>query len=408
MYNSVMMTHFIRKSYYGPILQSLLENSSLIQVISGPRQIGKTTLALQIKEKWPGPSFYEAADQPAIPQTEWIEAHWNSARKVSGHGKLPLLILDEVQKIPGWSETVKKLADADKRNNIHLKVLLLGSSALLVQRGLTESLSGRFELHRLPHWSYAECHECFGVSLEDYLIFGGYPGAVPLRKDYVRWGRYVRDSLIETVVGKDVLLMSPVTKPALLRQTLGIACAHPAQILSYQKMMGQLSDAGNTVTIAHYLNLLSAAYLLSTLPRWSGAKVKQRGSIPKIILRDNSLPNAMTLPSGGHDLQEPAWRGRLVENAVGAALVTLAEQSGAELFYWRERNDEVDYVLKIGRKLLAIEVKSGLADKASGLHAFMAKNPTAMPIIIGNSVSKSPVKTINLKQFFENSATLLE
>jgi hypothetical protein len=364
-------------------------------------------LALQIKDSWRGASFYEAADQPAIPSTAWIETHWNSARNAAGKGEPPLLVLDEVQKIPGWSETVKKLADADKRGKVNIKVLLLGSSALLVQRGLTESLSGRFELHRLPHWSYCECHECFGMSLEDYFVFGGYPGAVPLRKDYARWGRYIRDSLIETVVGKDVLLMSPVQKPALLRQTLGIACAHPAQILSYQKITGQLSDAGNATTIAHYLNLLSAAYLLSTLPRWSEAKLRQRNSIPKILLRDNSLANAMTLPSGGPELREPQWRGRLVENAVGAALAVIAEQTGAELFYWRDRDYEVDYIWKYGRKLLAIEVKSGISDKTKGLYAFMARNPAATPLVVGDAKMASPFKATGVKTFFENPAAFL-
>lgn len=401
-----MEKQFIRKSYYDPIFASLKENNSLIQVISGPRQVGKTTLALQIKDKWPGSSFYEAADQPAIPMAEWIETHWNTARNASKNGHSPLLILDEVQKIPGWSETVKKLVDEDKRQNFHVKIMLLGSSALLVQRGLTESLSGRFELNRVPHWSYCECHECFGVTLEEFFTFGGYPGAIPLHKDYARWGRFVRDSLIETIIGKDVLLMSPVQKPALLRQTMGIACAHPAQILSYQKITGQLSDAGNTTTIAHYLNLLSAAYMLAVLPRWSGAKIRQRGSIPKIVLRDNSLANAMTLPSGGEDLHEPKWRGRLVENAVGATLVALAERYGAELFYWRERNDEVDYIWKFGRKLLAIEVKSGLADKASGLHAFMKKNPAATPLVIGASKT-SQFPAAGLAEFFENPEQFL-
>ncbi|MCX5782953.1 MAG: ATP-binding protein, partial [Elusimicrobia bacterium] len=351
------------------------------------------------------PSLYEVADQPDVPSAQWIETQWDAARKMARGKNHPLLILDEVQKIPGWSEAVKKQVDYDKRNNFSIRVLLLGSSALLVQRGLTESLSGRFELHRLPHWSYAECNECFGMPLKDYFIFGGYPAAVPLLSSYARWGRYVRDSLIETVVGKDVILMSPVQKPALLRQTFGMACAHPAQIMSYQKMTGQLSDAGNTTTIAHYLNLLSAAYLLAVIPRWSGNKMRQRGSIPKIILRDNSLINAMTLPSGGQELNEPIWRGRLVENAVGAALAVLAEQTGGELFYWRERDYEVDYVFKLGPKLLAIEVKSGFSvDKTPGMNAFLQRNPKASALIIGNSGRQNLFKAISLRVFFNNPA----
>ncbi len=403
-----MHREFVRHIYYKNIHNNLVDGHIPIQVLSGPRQVGKTTLALHIKETWDGPSIYEAADKPAIPSTAWIEEHWNNARALSTAHKCALLILDEVQKITGWSEKVKALVDEDKRNKKNIKILLLGSSALLVQRGLTESLTGRFELHRIPHWSYSECLECFGLTLEDYLRLGGYPAAVPMNSDYARWGRYIRDSILETVVGKDVLLMSPVHKPALLRQVLGVACAHPAQILSYQKMMGQLSDAGNTTTIAHYLHLLSAAYVLATLQRWSGNKLRLRNSIPKLILRDNSLANAMTFPHGGEELDAPAWKGRLAENAVGAALITLAEENGGELFYWRERDNEVDYIFKLGRKLLAIEVKSGRTDKhPGGLAAFLAHNKTATGLIIGPAQGNAETPLVGLEEFFRNPALIL-
>ena len=403
-----MSKEFVRKAYYSGVLNALNDGHIPIQVISGPRQVGKTTFAKQLKAAWSGPSLYEAADKPATPQASWIEDHWNAARAISSEKKPALLILDEVQKITGWSETVKKLVDEDKWNDRKVRVLLLGSSALLVQRGLTESLTGRFELHRFPHWSFAECHECFNSSMTDYLVYGGYPGAVPMRDNYSRWGKYVRDSIIETVIGKDVLLMSPVQKPALLRQVLGVACAHPAQIMSYQKMMGQLSDAGNTTTIAHYLHLLSAAYVLATLQRWSGNKLRLRNSIPKLILRDNSLANAMTFPYGGEELNDRSWKGRLVENAVGATLIPLAEQNGGELFYWRERDNEVDYIFKLGRKLLAIEVKSGRTDKhPGGLAAFLAHNKTATGLIIGPAQGTAGTPLIGLEDFFRNPASIL-
>jgi predicted AAA+ superfamily ATPase len=241
---------FVRNDLFEALWNSLQGEAFFIQAVAGPRQVGKTTLVLEIVDRWRGPKLYETADQPAPPDVHWIVAQWEKARALMKGKRDGLLVLDEVQKIPRWTEAVKKLWDEDRRGKIRLRVVLLGSSALLVQRGLTESLTGRFELHRHPHWSFAECHACFGINLEDYLVFGGYPGGLVLRRDPVRWGRYIRDAVIETVLGKDVLLLSPVQKPALLRQTFGMACAHPAEVLSFQKMVGQLTDAGNTVTIA--------------------------------------------------------------------------------------------------------------------------------------------------------------
>ena len=404
--------NFIRKHLFDELWEALHRKPQLLQVVLGPRQVGKTTLAKQVMKQWLGPKIYETADAPNIPVSEWIEHHWQRARRESLDSKRTgLLILDEVQKIPGWSEVVKKLADQDKAKKIRLRVLILGSSALLVQRGLTESLAGRFELHRHLQWSYKECRECFGLSLQEYFIFGGYPGALPLRKDTLRWGRYIRDTLIETVVGKDVLLMSPVQKPALLRQVFGMACAHPAEILSYQKMIGQLSDAGNTVTIAHYFHLLAAAFLIAPLSKWSGSHIRQKGSTPKIVLRDASLVNALMFPALKRSEIDFAWMGRLTENAVGAALVALAEQNGAEIFYWRERSDEVDYVVRFGKKLLAIEVKSGKNSfETNGMRLFKKYYPETQCVLIGNSKPLSlsdSIRYLNLKDFFNNPSSIL-
>ncbi|MEK7744031.1 MAG: ATP-binding protein, partial [Elusimicrobiota bacterium] len=320
-------------------------------------------------------------------------------------GEDTLLVLDEVQKIPRWSEVVKALVDEDRRARARLRVLLLGSSALLVQRGLAESLAGRFELHRHMQWSFKECQECFGLALDDFLVFGGYPGALALRKDPARWSRFIRDSLIETVIGKDVLLMSPVQKPALLRQAFGMACAHPAEIMSYQKMLGQLTDAGNTVTIAHYFQLLAAAYLMSPLQRWSGSRIRQRGSIPKIVLRDNSLVTALapgTMKDGGPGA---AWRGRLVENAVGAALLASVERDGGEIFYWRDRKDEVDFVLRRGENLIGVEVKSGKpAGALVGAARFKHRFPKSRIVLIGEGKAGVADEQLSLEAFFARNA----
>lgn len=393
---------FVRKHLYDALWNALNGEPRLLQVVTGPRQVGKTTIALQISDHWAGQKIYESADQPNIPGSEWIIANWKKARTSAvGATHEPLLILDEVQKVPRWSEVVKSLVDEDRRHKTHLRVMLLGSSALLVQRGLTESLAGRFELHRHSQWSYKECRDCFGLTLEEFFVYGGYPGALEMRKDFERWARFIRDSLVETVLGKDVLLMSPVQKPALMRQAFGMACAHPAEILSYQKMLGQLTDAGNTVTIAHYFNLFSAAYMMAPLQRWSGSRLRQRGSIPKIVMRDNGLITAMTPALARDGKVSPATRGRLVENAVGATLVAAAEGEAAEVFYWRDRQEEVDFVLRRGDELLAIEVKSGKdVVSVGGLRAFQKHYPKARCVIIGGSPGQDWAEVRSLEQFF--------
>jgi predicted AAA+ superfamily ATPase len=402
---------YIRQQRYDALWKNLMGEPRLLQVVVGPRQVGKTTIAKQLLEHWLGPKLYETADQPHTPGTDWITHHWEKARQQTmTAGQEGLLVLDEIQKIPHWSEIVKKLADEDRFNNTHLRVLLLGSSALLFQRGLTESLAGRFELHRHVHWSFKECHDYFGLSLEEYFLFGGYPGALLLRKDPIRWSHYIRDTLIETVIGKDMLLMSPVQKPALLRQTFGIACMHPAEILSYQKMIGQLSDAGNATTIAHYFDLLSAAFLIAPLSRWSGSRIRQKASSPKIIVRDNSLSNALAFPQLYPDQIDARWRGRLVENSVGAALVSLADQQGSDIFYWRERSDEVDYVIRFGRRLMAMEVKSGENHQPlKGLSVFKRHFKDAELIVIGGpEQQEKSIKHFHLLEFFQNPLIIFQ
>jgi predicted AAA+ superfamily ATPase len=274
-----------------------------------------------------------------------------------------------------------------------------------MQRGLTESLAGRFELHRHYQWSFPECRECFSLGLNEYLYFGGYPGAIPMRKDEARWARYIRDSLIETVLSKDVLLMSPVTKPALLRQTFGLAAAHPAEIVSYQKMLGQLQDAGNTTTLASYLKLLSSAFLTGSLERWSGSKIRQKGSIPKLFVFDNAIVSA----TGGRSYKavkadKAAW-GRMVENAAGARLYLALQDTGGNLFYWRERQLEVDFVVQAGPRLIALEVKSGAGSSVSnGIGVFTKRHKNAEGVIIADSQKAigKKIKQVHLRDFFAN------
>ncbi|MBU6389862.1 ATP-binding protein [Patescibacteria group bacterium] len=398
------MNTYIRQDLYDELESRLNGEANLIQVIIGPRQVGKTTLALQLLEKWQGSTLYETADQPGTPSLAWLEEVWQSARALPDRNVPTLLVVDEVQKIPRWSDLTKKLFDEDKIAKRNLRVVILGSSSLLVQRGLQESLAGRFELHRHYQWSYSECKEAFGLSLPEYLYFGGYPGGLALREDPVRWARYIRDSLIETVLAKDIFLMSPVSKPVLLRQTFSLATGYPAQILSYQKMIGSLTDAGNVTTIASYLKLLASAFLVLPLERFSGTLIKQRGSVPKIIVFDNALVSAMNNLNKDDVRDNPTWQGRIVENALGARIQVAIEKQGGELSYWRERDKEVDFVVRVGKSLLAIEVKSGqLKESLGGLEYFLKKYPEAKGLVICDrhqeSDSHAGIPKVDLEDF---------
>lgn len=362
--------------------RALRRGPPLIQIVVGPRQVGKTTAARTVERGWPGPTRYAAADLPIPPGPEWVESHWNLARRDSRDGPA-LLVLDEIQKVAGWSEVVKALWDADRAAERALRVILLGSSALLLARGMSESLAGRYFLHRLPHWSYRECRQAFGWGLDRWILQGGYPGAVPLVDDEAAWKSYVRDSIIEAVLARDVLALERINKPALLRQLFALAAGAPGRIVAYNKMLGQLHDAGNTTTLAHYLRLLEKAYLVSGLERYSAGQIRRRGSSPKLVLWNGALIGAIDLRPLEAARADPAWWGRLVENAVGAHLLNHLQGLPFEVRYWRDRGDEVDYVVETGRRTWALEVKSGRPGRTTGLTAFRRRYPDATPLIIG-------------------------
>ena len=349
----------------------LTEPRRFIQVITGPRQTGKTTLVQQVTDDPGLATHYASADEPTLRSQDWIAQQWDMGRIAAGDaGKRgAVLVLDEIQKIPGWSETVKRLWDEDTRAKRPVRAVLLGSAPLLISHGLTESLAGRFEVLHMPHWSFQEMKTAFGWSVEEYLFYGGYPGAAALIRTPGRWSRYIIDSLIETTISRDVLLLSRVDKPAMLRRLFQLGCSYSGQILSYTKMLGQLQDAGNTTTLAHYLDLLAGAGMVTGLQKFTGETVRSRGSSPKLQVLNTALMTAQS----GFTLKEARadrefW-GRLTESAVGAYLANAAAAGLCELFYWRDRNREVDFVVRVGRFVTAIEVKSG---RTRDVHAGMA------------------------------------
>ncbi len=358
-----------------PVFQELLrrvkEPRKFIQVLLGPRQVGKTTIALNLEKTLRIPCHYVSADTATLEDLTWIRAQWEIGRQKIE--KEALLIIDEVQKIPHWSDLIKKLWDEDSKNQVNLKVIILGSSPWLMQKGLSESLAGRFEILPITHWSYSEMADTFGWNLNQYIYFGGYPGPESFanEKTLPRWLNYINDSLIETTISRDILLMTQVNKPILLRRLFQLGCLYSSQILSYQKMLGQLQDAGNTTTLAHYLELLTGAGLLMGIEKYAKQKTRSKLSSPKFQVMNTALMSSQCGKTYRESTEDKPFWGRLVESAIGAHLANQIRGTQIELYYWREGNEEVDFVLKKGKYLTAIEVKSSAQrETLSGLSAF--------------------------------------
>lgn len=375
---------------------ALREGPPLLQILIGPRQVGKTTAAWDLAKRLDWPFVFEAADLSPPPGPEWIETHWQRARALGG--RPALLVLDEIQKVPGWSVTVKRLWDEEHRRPDPVSVVLLGSSSLGLHQGMTESLAGRFLLHRCMHWSFPEVAAAFGMSLDEWIFFGGYPGAEPFRKNEAQWVRYIADSLIETAIARDVLQMHTVAKPALLRSLFGLAATHPSQILSWNKMLGQLVDAGNTTTLSHYADLLETAFLLSALPLYSAGTPRKRAGSPKLIVWNNALVSAFCGYTFAAARRDGPWWGRLVENAVGLHLLNQLPRESYAVSYWRDGPQEVDFVVTRGKETWALEVKSGRPGRTSGLAGFRERYPRAKVLIIGTG-------GIPLEEFFSRPAS---
>jgi len=373
------------RPYIKSLKARIKEPRKFIQVILGPRQVGKTTMITQLLTKLSISNLYESADAVSATNTAWLMQVWESARlrmKASGTSEF-LLVIDEIQKIDNWSEVVKQQWDKDTRENINIKVIILGSFRLLIQKGLTESLAGRFETIYLGHWSYPEMQEAFGWSIEQYVYFGGYPGSSTLIDDEERWKNYIKNSLIETSISKDILMLTRVDKPALLKRLFELGCSYSGQILSYTKILGQLQDAGNTTTLANYLQLLSQCGLLGGLEKYAGNIIRKRSSSPKFQVYNNALITAQSNDSYEDAMINPEFWGRLVESSVGTHLINHAISERYNLYYWREGNNEVDFVLEKGNKVIGLEVKSGIKANNAGMGIFAERFHPEKVLLVG-------------------------
>ncbi len=396
-----------RTVFISELKKRLSEPRKFIQVVAGSRQVGKTTIINQLLEKNEYNCIYETADAVTGNEQAWLEQVWNTARlKIKSGAKEIILIIDEIQKITDWSEYVKKYWDEDTRFKTNIKVVLSGSSRLLIKQGLTESLQGRFELIQVPHWSFSEMQDAFGFSLEEYVYFGGYPGSAELIRDEKRWQNYLRDSIIETSISKDILMLTTIAKPALLRQLFYLGSQYSSQIMPFNKMLGTLTDAGNTVTLSHYLNLLEQSKLLGGLQKYSGSEQHSRASSPKLQVFNNALFSAVMNRTFAEVRSTSDLWGRFVESCVGTHLINNSDIGGYELFYWRDGNDEVDFVISKNGRLCGLEVKSGSRTKGRGMDLFKKKYPDAKLYVV-SALENPNSGCISLKEFLNISPEIL-
>jgi predicted AAA+ superfamily ATPase len=391
------------RSYLKVLKERIEEPRRFIQVVLGPRQIGKTTMITQLLSQLSILHTYESAEVVATAHATWLTQVWESARlrmKVASATEC-LLVIDEIQKIDNWSEIVKQQWDKDTTEGINLKIILLGSSRLLIQKGLTESLAGRFETLYLGHWSFAEMETAFGWTIEQYVYFGGYPGSAALINNEERWKNYINDSLIETSISKDILMLTRVDKPALLKQLFELGSLYSGQILSYSKIVGQFQDAGNTTTLANYLRLLSDCGMLGGLEKYAGNIIRRRSSSPKFQVYNNALLSAQSSNIYQEVITNPLLWGRLVESSVGAHLINRSITDRYNLYYWREGADEVDFVLEKGNKLIALEVKSGSKARNAGMGVFAEKfHPSKLLLVGTGGIPYADFLKINPKELF--------
>lgn len=375
-----------KRAQYEEILNRINEPRSKMQVIVGPRQVGKSTLIGQVLEACNVPYENYSADDVAGVSADWLSQVWETQRmKMVARGDTKrLLVIDEVQKIKNWSETVKAEWDRDTREKREIIVVLLGSSRMWIEKGLTESLAGRFELIRLSHWTYTEMKECFGWTLPQYVYFGGYPGAAQYIGNETRWRNYVKDSLVEPSISKDILMDTKIMKPQLLRQLFEIGSSYSGELLSLTKVAAQLQDAGNVTTLAGYLHLLDECGLLSGLQKYAEDDARKYNSVPKFQVHNNALRNVYADEDFSEVNEDPKAWGRYVESAVGAYLVSQSQILDYKVYYWRDNNDEVDFVLVRRKRKVAIEVKSGRRTINEGLPKFTKAYHPYKALIVGS------------------------
>lgn len=393
-----------QRKQFSVLCDRIAESRRFIQVIAGPRQVGKSTLVKQVVKTLTIPYTIETADAIDSNDAQWISDVWESVRQqmIFRGQKEHLLVIDEIHKITNWSEKVKREWDSDTFADRNIKVVLLGSSRLLLKKGLTESLMGRFELIRMSHWSFREMHEAFGWDINRYIYFGGYPGGATLVNNERRWRQYVTDSIIGPSIDKDVILTSTIYKPALMRNLFELGCTYSGEELSLNKVLGQLQDAGNVTTLSNYLTILDECNLLTGLQKFARDKARKYNSVPKFQVYNSALLSSLNGKSYEQAFTDSKLWGRWVETAIGSYLINHADEIGYKLYYWREASDEVDYILELRGETIAIEVKSGRRTTNKGLGIFRERFNPRYAIVVGSGgIPVEEFLQIDLEKFWE-------
>ena len=392
-----------KRAQFDELAARLAEPRRMIQVVCGPRQVGKSTMVKQVLQETAIPNTAVSADGIPKENTAWIGEVWETVRarmRVSRHTEY-LLVIDEVHKIDNWSEEVKRQWDADTFNDVNIKVVILGSSRLLLKDGLTESLAGRYEMIRMPHWSYREMHDAFGLDVERYIFFGGYPGGASLMGNETRWRRYIKDSIIAPAIERDILMTKTIYKPELMKQLFELGCTYSGEEISLTKLLGQLQDAGNVTTLANYLTTLDESQLLCGLQKYANDNARKYNSVPKLYVYNTSLLSALSGVTFEKVYTTPKEWGRWVESAVGTHILNQAEEQDYKVYYWRDRDKEVDFVIENNRQCIAIEVKSGRRTTNAGLPEFVKRfNPTHSLVVGSGGVPVEEFLQWNLGELF--------
>ena len=374
-----------KRPQFAEVFDRMNEPRKFIQVLAGPRQVGKSTLIDQVLAECQIPHYLYNADGVGENDTDWIRRIWESTRTLMDTRQQTeaVLVIDEIHKIKRWSEIVKREWDADTRGKRQLKLFILGSSRLMLRKGLTESLAGRFELIRLGHWTLQEMEDAFGWTLDEWIYYGGYPGSASLIKDMRRWKKYIKQSLVAPAIEKDIILTSNIYKPALMKQLFELGCTYSAELLSLTKALGHLQDAGNVTTLSSYLEILNQCNLLAGLQKYANDEARRYQSVPKYQVYNNALLTAYKGTSYEKDRIDPQIWGRWEASDVGAYLLGGAEEGSYNVYYWRERSNEVDFIIVRQGEVIALEVKSGRRGMNSGLPKFCELFQPKHALVIG-------------------------